>query len=129
MNVNAMTASNSLSSAVFRVFRSAVQIYQDPLSDSQWATLHLVIAMAGLAALVALVCVFERYRRHPLRVLRAIEHAAVIPLASAVAAISLLGLGWSESDQGITYPPLVTSIALAIILVSTTLRRRRDQLT
>jgi hypothetical protein len=107
-----------------------VREYKDPLSDTQWATLYVIGTMTVLGAILALACARERYMKVPSRWLIAIEHAMVIPLAAACVFVSLLRLGWSRTEpSGVVYPPLLTTIALVTILVSSTLRRRRAQLT
>lgn len=106
-----------------------VRYYEDPLSDTQWTTLYVIGTMTVLGAILALACVRERYMKVPSRWLTTIERAAVIPLATACVFVALLRLGWSETDNGIAYPPLPATIALVTILVSSTLRRRRAQLT
>ena len=109
--------------------RSDVREYEDPLSDTQWATLYVIGAMTVLGAILAVACLRERYMKVPSRWLIAIEHVTVIPLATACVFVLLLRLGWSATDHDVVYPPLPATIAIVTILVSHTLRRRRSQLT
>ena len=106
-----------------------VRYYENPLSDTQWTTLYVIGTMTVLGAILALGCARERHLKVPSRWLIAIEHVTIVPLATVCAFVSLVRLGSSETNGGLVYPPLLTSIALVTILVSSTLRRRRAQLT
>jgi hypothetical protein len=112
-----------------QTMNSVVRWYEEPLSDTQSATLEVIGTMTVLGAILALACVRERHMKVPSRWLTTIEHVTVIPLATACVFVALLRLGWSETDNDIAYPPLPATIALVTILVSSTLRRRRAQLT
>jgi hypothetical protein len=87
-----------------------------------------VIVIAGVAALTSL-CLVERYTKRCSRVLRVLEHPAVMALAIVVAFVSLaLEAGAAAHDDFSFTICQVAAAALVILAVSTSLRSRRASL-
>lgn len=118
--------------AVFEVMRHMLygpDPWHGDWMDSEQTTILISAALAlGLAALLALLCFRERYTDRRSRSLATLEHRYVLASALVVAFVGLVTPMFVSQYAPVA--PLTTAgfIALAIVAISTTLRRRRGSL-